>query len=233
MMAKLGEADAAWVAADRSAYAAARAGDPVLASAGAFRLGHAFLSADKPEQAERAAEVATDALERHPTGGSGDALAMRGALHLVKAVAAARRGHADAAWLAISRARDAAHELGADYVDCRFDTEFGAQNVATHAVSVAVELGDAAEALRRAGAVDAGRLSSERRARLLVDVARALAQQRKGAAAIRALEDAEQLAPELVRCHWLARETVLDLLRRQRGRTKPGRLDLAGRMGLL
>jgi hypothetical protein len=145
-----------------------------------------------------------------------------GALHLVKAVAAARRGDADAAWIAISRAQNAAH-----------DTEFGVQNVALHAVSVAVELGDATEALRRAGAVDAGRLSSERRARLLVDVARALAQQRKGAAAIQALKEAEQLAPELVRCHWLARETVLDLLRRQRGRTKHGRLDLAGRMGLV
>jgi tetratricopeptide (TPR) repeat protein len=233
MMAKLGEADAAWVAADRSAYAAARAGDAVLAAAGAFRLGHAFLSAGKPEQAERAAEMAIDALEPHPAGGSNDALAMRGALHLVKAVAAARRGNSDAAWVAISRADEAADELGADNEDSTFDTEFGVQNVAMHAVSVAVELGDAAEALRRASAVNTGRLSAERRARLLVDVARAHAQQRKAAAAIHSLEEAEQLAPELVRCHWLARETVLDLLRRQRGRTKPGRLDLAGRMGLV
>jgi transcriptional regulator with XRE-family HTH domain len=233
MMAKLGESDAAWVAADRSALAATRAGDPVLVGAGGFRLGHAFMSAGKLEQAERAVEVAGRVLESHAAIDGADALALVGALHLVKAVAAARRGDADAAWLAISRAQDAANELGSDYDGGAFDTEFGVQNVAMHAVSVAVELGDAAEALRRAKAVDAARLSSERRARLLVDVARAHAQQRKAAAALQALEEAEQLAPELVRCHWLARETVRDLLRRQRGRTKPGRVDLAGRMGLL
>ncbi len=233
MMAKLGESDAAWVAADRSAFAAMRAGDHALAAAGDFRLGHAFLSAGKLEQAERAADVAAGVLERHVHGESTDALSLWGALHLVIAVAAARRGHSDGAWLAISRAQDAARRLGADYDDDKFDTEFGAQNVAVHAVSVAVELGDAAEALRRAKVVDAGLLSPERRARLLVDVARAHAQTRKGAAAIQALEEAEQLAPEMVRCHWLARETVLDLLRRQRSRPKPGRLDLAGRMGLV
>jgi hypothetical protein len=233
MMARLGEADAAWVAADRSAFAATRAGDPLLAAAAGYRLSHALMSAGKLEQAERAADVAAGVLERHLYRDRADSLGLWGALYLVKAVAAARRGDADAAWFAISRAENAARELGADYEDCRFDTEFGAQNVAMHAASVAVELGDAAEALRRAGVVDAGRLSSERRARLLVDMARAMAQQRKGAAAIRALEDAEQLAPELVRCHWLARETMLDLLRRQRCRTKPGRLDLAARMGLV
>ena len=102
---------------------------------------------------------------------------------------------------------------------------------------------DALEALRqevarlgeRVAALEAtaGWLSSERRARLLVDMARACAQQRKAAAALQALEEAEQLAPELVRCHWLARETVLDLLRRQRCGAKSGRLDLAARMGLL
>ena len=233
MMAKLGESDAAWVAADRSAFAARRAGDPVLAAACGFRLGHAFMSAGKLEQAEQAADAAVGVLDQHAWAERRDVLALWGALHLVKAIAAARRGDADAGWLAMSRAQDAAGELGTDYVDGTFDTEFGAQNVAFHATSVAVELGDAAEALRRASAVDAGRLSSERRARLLVDVARAQAQQRKGSAALQALEEAEQLAPELVRCHWLARETVLDLLRRQRGRTKLDRLDLAGRMGLV
>ena len=66
-----------------------------------------------------------------------------------------------------------------------------------------------------------------------MDLARAHAQRRKTAAAVRSLEAAERLAPELVRSHWLARETVRELLRRERGHAKPGRLDLAGRMGLL
>ena len=70
-------------------------------------------------------------------------------------------------------------------------------------------------------------------ARLLVDVARAHAQRRNGSAAMRALEEAERLAPEMIRCHWLARETLRDLLRRERTRMKPSRLDLAARMGLV
>ncbi len=44
-MARLGDADAAWVAADRSTVAAIHAGDAVLAAASRFRLGHAFLTA--------------------------------------------------------------------------------------------------------------------------------------------------------------------------------------------
>ncbi len=232
MMAKHGESDAAWVAADRSAFAATRAGDRLLVAAGNLRLGHAFMSAGKLGQAERAADVAVGVVEPAARAGDADAMALWGALQLVRAVAAARRGDGDAARLAMARAQDAAEQLNG-YEECRFDTEFGPQNVAVHAVSVAVELGDPVEALRRWTAIDGDRLSSERRARLLVDVARAEAQRRKGGAAVKALEEAERLAPEMVRCHWLARETLRDLLRRERGRAKHGQLDLAGRMGLV
>lgn len=232
MMAKLGETATAWVAADRSTFAAMQANDAALAGAGRFRLGHAFLSAGRPDQAERAVVDAADALEPAATDGDSDATALWGALNLVKAIAAARRGDRDAALSAIANADEAVLRLGAGYEDCRYDTEFGARNVALHAVSVAVELGNAAEALRRSSDVDTSGLSAERSARLLVDVARAHAQRRNRGAAVDALEQAERLAPEMVRCHWLARETVLDLLRRQRGRAKR-RFDLAGRMGLL
>jgi hypothetical protein len=57
-MAELGDADAAWVAANRSTVAAAHAGDAVIAAASGFRLGHAFLSAGRLEQAGRTVEVA-------------------------------------------------------------------------------------------------------------------------------------------------------------------------------
>ena len=233
MMAKLGEADAAWVAADRSTFAAAQAGDLVLAAAGSFRLGHALLSAGKLQQAARAADVAIAAIESAVATGDADALGLWGSLNLVRAIAAARQGDGPAARSAIANAQDAAGRLGPDYRDRRFDTEFGARNVAIHAVAVAVELGDPTEAVTRSRDVDTAGLSPERQARLLVVLARAHAQRRKTAAAVRSLEAAERLAPELVRSHWLARETVRELLRRERGHAKPGRLDLAGRMGLL
>lgn len=56
VVAKLGQNDMAWVMADRSIIAAERSDDPLLAIAGDFRLGHAFLSGGKPSQALRAAE---------------------------------------------------------------------------------------------------------------------------------------------------------------------------------
>jgi hypothetical protein len=230
MMAKLGEPDAAWVAADRSAFAASRAGDGLLAAAGDFRLGHAFLSDGQVEQAERAVRVAAEGLDTRTE--QADVLVLVGALNLVLAIAAARRGDRAGAEAALTVAEDAARRLGRRR-DERFDTEFGAENVAIHAVSVAAELGDAGLALRRSAEVDASSLSSERRARLLIDVARAHAQRRDGAAAVGALEQAEALAPELVRHHWLARETVRGLLRRERGRAKVDRPALAVRMGLL
>lgn len=233
MLAKLGEPDAAWVAADRSTAAASRAGDTVLVAAGGFRLGHAFLQRGALDDAERAVDAAAEALRPGVEGGDPEALTMWGALSLVKAITAARQGDRGGSEAALARAMEAVHVLGPRHRDERFDTEFGAQNVALHAVSVAVELGDAAEALRRFGHLDVNGLSAERRARLLVDVARAHAQRRDGRAAFRALEDGERLAPELVRHHWLARETVRELLRRERGRAKADRLELAARMGLL
>lgn len=233
VMAKLGEVDAAWVAADRSMFAATEARDIVLAAAGSFRLGHAFLNAGRPGEARRAAAVALTALEPQRRTGDREVVALCGALLLVGAVAAARAGDRDAALSAMARAYEAAALLGPDYIEQRFETEFGTRNVALHAIAVAVELGDMPDALRRSSGIDTAGLSAERRARLLVDMARAHTQRRRSAAAVKALEDAERLAPEMVRSHRLARETVRELLRRERGRSKTGRLALAARMGIL
>jgi hypothetical protein len=91
-------------------------------------------------------------------------------------------------------AEDAARRLRTDRND--FHTEFGPTNVALHAVSIAVELGDAGEAIRRAATVDASKLSTERRARFLIDVARAYAQRQKVTETVQTVEEAEALAPE-------------------------------------
>jgi hypothetical protein len=229
MMAKLGGADGAWIAADRSAFAAARAGDGLLVAAGDFRLGHAFLSSGRPDQAERAASVAIAALESAARAGDAEVLTLWGALNLVRAVAAARDGDREVAMSALADADEAVACLDGRSGD-RFETEFGPQNVAVHAVSVAVELGDAGLALRRASCMDPVGLSAERRARLLVDVARAHAQQRQAGAAVDAIVEAERLAPEMVRCHRLVRETVGDLVRRGRSRPRPEVQALARRL---
>lgn len=227
----LGETDAAWVAADRSASAAESAGDELLAAAASVRLGHAFLDGGRVAEAEHTARVAIDALEIPAATGDRDALTLRGALHTVVAIAAARRGDRAAALAALDRAGELVRLLGA-HRDVRFGTEFGAANVAVHRVAVAVELGDAAEAVQLVEEVNGRELSPERRARLLMDIARAHAQRRQDAEAVTALELAEDLAPELVQYYWASRDTVRDLLRRQRKEPKPALRALAERMHL-
>ena len=69
--------------------------------------------------------------------------------------------------------------------------------------------------LRAAAAVDTSGLSAERRARLLIEVARAHAQRRQTDEAVTTLLQAEQITPELVRGHVLVRQLVADLLTMQ------------------
>ena len=54
-LAKLGEPDVAWIAADRAMAAAERAGHPLLVAAGAYRLVFVFLAARHHDQAEETA----------------------------------------------------------------------------------------------------------------------------------------------------------------------------------
>jgi len=131
----------------------------------------------------------------------------------------------------MQKAEEAAQRVGEGRND--FHTEFGPTNVALHAVGVSVELGDAGEALRRAATVDPSALSTERRARFLIDVARAYGQRRKTAEAVRTLQEAESLTPEQVRNHALVREMVRDLLRGERRSVNPELRALARRVGVL
>jgi transcriptional regulator with XRE-family HTH domain len=230
-MAKLRETDLAWIAGDRSVTAAERAGAVLLAAAGEFRIAHAFLSGNRAEQGLRTARTTAAALEQGLQGAPTEHVALWGAMNLVGAVLAIRANAEDVARACMRKAEDATQRVGEDRND--FHTEFGPTNVALHAVGVSVELGDAGEALRRAATVDASALSPERRARFLIDVARAYGQRRKTAEAVRTLQEAESLTPEQVRSHALVREMVRDLLRGERRSVNPELRALARRVGVL
>jgi hypothetical protein len=101
-----------------------------------------------------------------------------------------------------------------------------------HAVAVAVDLGDAGEALDVAADIDARGLSPERHVRLQIDVARAHAQRRHTGEALAALLDAERLAPEHLHTHHLAKGTMRELLNQQGRRPTADLLDLARRSGV-
>lgn len=209
-LANLGEPEVAWIAADRAVAAAERANDPLLMAAGEFRLSIVFLGARHFDQAAQASGSAADAL--HPLAESGkvEAVALRGALTLQRAVAAARLNLADEAYDFLRDARAMADQVGDGRND--YNTEFGPTNVGLHEVAVAVDLGDAGVALRAAQAVDASGLSAERQTHFQVDVARAYAQRRQVADAVSALIKAREQSPEMVRSLPMVKQLVADLL---------------------
>ncbi len=225
------EADASWVAADRASRWAEDAGDPLAVIAAAFRMGHAFVTLRRLDQAEHVAEQAIRALR--PLTATDDcppeAQALYGAMHLLLAVVSAREGDRAATKRTITEARKIGQRIGADRND--YNTEFGPTNVELHAVSTAVDLGDAGEAIDLASGIDASGLSPERQSRLAIDLARAHVQRRHIGDAVAALLEAEAQSPEQVQTNALAREALRDLLGLAGRRATPELLDLARRTG--
>ncbi|MFC8679119.1 helix-turn-helix domain-containing protein [Streptomyces griseorubiginosus] len=223
------QADAAWIAADRALQAAELAGQPLEVVASLFRMAHAFMRQQHMEQAEQAASSAVAVLDPRAAAPAcpPEELSLVGAMNLVLAVINAREGNRARTHEHIDRAREIAARLGEDRND--FDTEFGPTNVEIHAMSTAVELGDAGLALEVAQRVDASGLSPERQGRFLLDVARAHAQRRHVGEATAALLEAEALAPEQIHDHRLAREVMRDLIQLSGARVPEALRDLAER----
>ncbi|MFD8394036.1 helix-turn-helix domain-containing protein [Streptomyces sp. NPDC059680] len=227
------QADAAWIAADRALQAAELAGQPLEVVASLFRMAHAFMRQQHMEQAEQAAKsaVAVMAPRAEAPACPPEELSLLGAMNLVLAVINAREGNRAQTHEHIEQARGIAARLGDDRND--FDTEFGPTNVEVHAVSTAVELGDAGLALEVAHDVDTSGLSPERQSRFLLDVARAHAQRRHVGEATAAILEAEALAPEQIQDHHLAREVIRDLIQLSGSRVPEALRDLAERSAVL
>jgi tetratricopeptide (TPR) repeat protein len=207
MLAKTGERDAAWIAADRAAFAAGPLADPLAVAASLFRMAHVFLSLGQLPQAQAVAGAAASGLDRQPD--TTEVLSLRGAFRLVLAIAAARDNERTRAYAYLDQARAIAAQIGEDRND--FGTEFGPANVGLHAVAVAVELGDAGHAL---------------------DLALAHSMRRQIGEALRYLKLAEELTPEQTRSHRVARAVARDLIQLSGPRVRPELRELAERFGV-
>jgi transcriptional regulator with XRE-family HTH domain len=232
MLAKLGETDAAWIAADRAAFIAEAAGAPLDVAASMFRMAHVFLALGQIDQAHHVATAMAEALEPKVTlNAEPGVLSLYGGAQLVLAVAAARDNQRTQAHQHLKAAETMAAKIGEDRDD--YGTEFGPTNVAIHAVSIAVELGDAGQAIDLAQRVNAASLSPERQARFLLDLAQAHAMRRQIGESLYALQEAERIAPEETRVHYLGRAVTRDLLQLSGLRPRPELRDLAERFGVL
>lgn len=229
---RIGRTDLSLVAADRGMLAADGAGDPVRVAAARWNLGHVLLALGQPGAAEDTALAAISEL-----GGSGahdrpGATAMMGALWLVAAVSAARRGNL---WTARDRLRDEAAPAARMTGDANVMwTVFGPTNVRLHAVSVEAEAGETGEALRLSDAVDVSRVPSmERRTTFALEVAQCYALRRDDPGVLVHLVSAEASGPEDMRFNPQARHLVEGLLRRARPTFAPQVRDLARRIDLV
>ncbi|WP_157239575.1 helix-turn-helix domain-containing protein [Catenuloplanes japonicus] len=206
------EPDAAWLSADRAISAAERSGEALHVFASIFRLVQAFVRLKHLDQGEHAAATAVSALRQHISDATArpEALSILGSMHLALALVYARSGNRTGAREEITNARQVAAQLGEDRND--FNLEFGPTNVQIQAVSIAVELGDAGEAIDVGQSIASDDLSVERRARLAMDLGRAYAQRRQTGEALAHLLDAESLAPELIHTHVEARNAIRELI---------------------
>jgi len=229
---RIGRTDLSLLVADRAVIAAQAAEDPVRIAAAKWNLGHILLAQGDAESAEEVAIHAIEDLERTGTGDGPDAVAMTGALWLVSAVAAVRNGDP---WAGRDRVRKrawpAARAAGEGNV---MWTVFGPVNVALHAMSLEMESGEAAEALRLADDIDVSALPSlERQTTFALEVARCYEQRRDDPGVLLHLLSAEATGPEDMRYNNLARELVQGLLKRARPTYAPQVRSLAERIGLL
>jgi hypothetical protein len=209
-LARLGEPEAAWIAADRAMVAAERAGNLLLMAASAHRLASVFLSARRYGLAEETARTTIAALQGLAALGDPDAVALCGGLTLLRAVVAARAGRQGAAYGQLARARHLARQLGPQRASGA--PEFGPDYVALYEIAVSVDLGDAGHALRVAAAVDTAGLSAARQARMLIDVARAYTLRQQIDKALDALMRVESIGAGFLRDSDRARQVVADLL---------------------
>ncbi|OKJ52736.1 transcriptional regulator [Streptomyces sp. CB02261] len=210
-------------------WAAELSGNNLHVCAGVFRIVHAFVRLRMLGQAEHAATTAIQALETIDSrdGLPVEGLSVLGSLHLALALVHARGHDRAGARAAIDAARQVARRIGEDRND--FDLEFGVTNVEIQAVSTAVELGDAGEALDIGLAIDAEGLSPERQGRLLMDLGRAHAQRRHTGEALACLLRAEALDPETIRTHVASRKAIRELVLVEGPGAPPELMDLAER----
>lgn len=229
---KLGEHSLAWLAGDRGMSLADDNGDAALIAATGFRVANALLSMGRSRQAKA---LNTAFAERLQTQARGEAeQALYGHVLLQAAVAAGADGDAAAVHDLTAEASDAARFVTAGSNHYRLS--FNVTNVTLHEISALLALGEGGRAVKVARTLDpaaVAMLRRERRASLLVDIARANSQIGRRDEALRNLLDAETAASREVICRPLARSTVADLLRRCDTRVAPQQLiQLAERCGV-
>ncbi|MER8183110.1 helix-turn-helix transcriptional regulator [Kitasatospora sp. NPDC094015] len=231
VLTKIGEADLAWMAADRGLAAAQESGDVVVVGSLFRSVSHCLLANGRPAASKELVAGSTSYLESGLDTASPTHLSIYGTLLLVGSMAAARLDDRSAVREFLKEADQVAQRLGCDAN--HLWTAFGPTNVAIHRVSTAMELGDVQVAADLGPRVDPSMLPLERRVRHTLEVARAYSAQNRTDEALALVLDAEELAPEQVRHHHISRRLVTAWVRQQRGKPSHQLAGIAQRLHLV
>ena len=203
------EPELIWVVADRGVTAAHAADRPVPLAGAAWTLAIVQRSMGDLDGALALVNEAADLLHPRLEDGPVELQAMYGALQLHAATTAARDGREGDALRHLDEAQTTADRLPAGYHHPW--TQFGASNVAVHAVSVRADLSKSSAARDQARRIDPDIIPSrERRARLMVETARTYHRQRDHSAALDWLERAYPVCNDSVHYSPEARQMAAD-----------------------
>lgn len=222
----LGHPELVAMACERAVWSARLSGDSVMpAVADWMRVWDMWATADWTDAialSDRAIGSVQQGYDR------GEPLAVRawGSLQLRAAVSAARGGYTAEAEDRIEHARTAAGRLG-EYagppVYDRHSLTFSPGNVQIHAISVALEMREQRKALainRRTSRDLVAALPNSRQGHHHMDVARAWLWDGNRDKALKELETAERIAPQLIRNHPIARSTLRSIVYDERAVTR-------------
>ncbi|MFF8285030.1 helix-turn-helix domain-containing protein [Streptomyces albus] len=222
----LGHPELIAMSCERASWAAQLSGDPLLpAVADWLRVWDMWATADWSDSLSLTDKALASVQQAHDEG---DQLAIRvwGSLHLRAAVSAARAGRRAEAGDRITHARAAAERLSGYVgppVHDRHSLTFSAGNVQIHAIGVALEMGEQRTALainERTSPSLIDPLPNSRKGHHHMDLARAWLWDGNRDRALRELETAERLAPQLIRNHPLARSTLRSIVYAERANTR-------------
>ncbi|MEU5543564.1 helix-turn-helix transcriptional regulator [Streptomyces sioyaensis] len=228
VLGKLGENELAWIAADRGLAAAQQCGSDVITGSLFRSVTHCLLSTGRYETAVSLVNDAAGVLEPGLAAASPAFMSVYGTLFLTGSMAAARAEDRATTQAFLREAQTVAARLGGDAN--HMWTAFGPTNVAIHRVATASELGDVQVAVDLGPQIDTSGLPAERRVRHSLEVARALSSWNRTDEALATVLEAERIAPEQVRHHYMSRELVLGWIRGTRGRPSRPIADLADRL---
>ncbi|MEU1812857.1 helix-turn-helix domain-containing protein [Micromonospora aurantiaca (nom. illeg.)] len=224
-------AELLWRVADRAMVAAQDSGDSEAVALAAWFLCQVHRDAGDWDTAMVVTQDVLSALEPRAADAGTNLLALWGALNFEAAYTAARAGEEGRAWRYWDRADRVAQRLPEGFYQPQ--TSFSRVIMGAHAVTVAVELQKSGEAVRQARRHDSAAIPSRpRRARHLIEVARAHYGKDDKEAAVTTLRKAYESAPETICFNGYARQITLDLLDGPRS-TRDDARDLAVKVGLL